>query len=400
MIKADAWLRKRCRIYTSAKRIETKKRGNILQVVSSDGRRQHGHNPSLVLMDEVHTQPNRDLYDALTSAFGARRDPLTILISTAGNRRDSLLYEEYQYACKVRDGLIDDPEYLPIIYEAGPDDDWTDEAIWHKAMPALGDFANLDFIRSECRKAKEMPSEESKFRQLYLNQWVASVRKWLNRSKWDACGTNHYSPAELLGRSCYGGLDLSAVSDITAFVLVFPMDDGTFRVLCRFWLPESYAAECDRKGLTKYLQWARQGLITLTDGHVIDHDLIFDEVVALCEAHDVRMVRIDKFTATQTAVKLMNKGIPVEMMRQGTISMNEPTCYLEVLIARELLHHGDNAVLNWMADNAVSVRDSQGNIKISKDKSAGKVDGMVALTMGIAAAIVDVPPAPPVISFS
>jgi phage terminase large subunit-like protein len=400
MIKADAWLRKRCRIYTSAKRIETKKRGNILQVVSSDGRRQHGHNPSLVLMDEVHTQPNRDLYDALTSAFGARRDPLTILISTAGNRRDSLLYEEYEYACKVRDGLIDDPEYLPIIYEAGPDDDWTDEAVWHKAMPALGDFANLDFIRSECRKAREMSSEESKFRQLYLNQWVASIRKWLNRPKWDACGLHHYDPAELLGLTCYGGLDLSAVSDITAFVLIFPMPDGTFRLLCRFWIPKVYAEERDRKGHTKYLQWAAKGLITLTDGEVIDHDLIFAEVVSLCDQHDVRMIRIDKFTATQTAVKLMAKGIPVEMMRQGTISMNEPTCYMEVLIARELLHHGDNAVLNWMADNAVSERDAQGNIKISKHKSADKVDGMVATTMGIAAAMVDVPPAPPVITFA
>jgi len=208
MIAADPWLDAQCRVYSSAKRIETKRTGNVLQVLSSDGRRLHGHNPSTVIIDEVHTQPNRELYDALTSAFGARRDPLTLLISTAGHRRDSLLHDEYEYACKVRDGLIDDPEYLPIIYEAGPDDDWTSESVWHKAMPALGDFANLDFIRSECRKAREMASEESKFRQLYLNQWVASQMKWLNRPKWDACGLFKHDPAELLGRPCYGGLDL------------------------------------------------------------------------------------------------------------------------------------------------------------------------------------------------
>jgi phage terminase large subunit-like protein len=399
MVEADPFLDKRCKIYTSAKHIEVKKTGNVLKVISSEGRRQHGHNPSVVIIDELHTQPNRELYDALTSSFGARSEPLTLLISTAGNRRDSLCREEYEYACKVRDGLVDDPEYLPVIYEAAEDDDWTDEAVWHKAMPALGDFCNLDVIRSEFRKAKESPSEESKCRQLYLNQWVASATKWLNRTGWDLCGTHRYDESDLLGRTCYGGLDLSNRNDVTAFVLVFPMDDGSIRVLCRFWIPRGYAEERDRKGHTHYLRWAEQGFITLTDGDIIDHDFILAEVVALCATHRVRIIRADEWSCVQPALKLIAKGIEVEFMRQGTKSFNEPVGYLEVLIARQLLHHGGNPVLNWMADNVVTERDSHGNVKFSKGRSADKIDGPVCLAMATAAAMFDMPSLP-VITFA
>jgi phage terminase large subunit-like protein len=390
MVQADPFLDKQCKVYTSIKRIETRS-GNFLQVVSSDGRRQHGHNPSIVVIDELHTQPNRELYNALTSSFGTRSEPLTILISTAGNRRDSLCYEEYEYACKVRDFVVEDDEYLPVIFEAAREDDWGDEAVWHKAMPALGDFCNLEFIRSEYRKARESPAEESKFKQFYLNLWVASTMKWLNRPKWEACGEHRYHEAELAGLPCYGGLDLSNTSDITAFILVFPMEDGTARLLCRFWIPKNYAEERDRKGFTHYVKWAEQGFITLTDGDVIDHDLIHAEVVALCEAHEVKQIRADPWSCTQAAAKLMAEGIAVEFMRQGTQSMNEPVQYLEILVSRGRLHHGNNPVLNWMADNVVTEKDSHGNVKFSKGLSADKIDGLVAMTMGTAAAMVSLP---------
>lgn len=394
MITADPYLEKQVRIYSSKKRIEVKRGGNYLQVLSSEGRRQHGQNPSLVLFDEVAQQPNRVLYDSLSSAFGARKDYLLLMLSSAGNRRDSLLWDEYQYATKVRDGLIHDPDYLPIIYEAEQDADWTDEAVWHKAMPALSTFGNIDFIRSECRKAKEIPSEESKFRQLYLNQWVASSTKWLNRAKWDLCGQHSIDPDALKGRTCYGGLDLSNTSDITAFVLVFPMDDGTYAVLPHFWLPRDYAEERDRRGRTNYLHWASQGHITLTEGDAIDHDFIHQRVVELSDLYDIREIRIDPFAGTQPGIKLRMEGLNVCFMRQGTLSMNEPVKRLEVLTARDQLRHGSSPVLNWMADNAVVVRDSNDNIKFDKESSADKIDGMVALAMGLGAAMVDVHPEP------
>lgn len=397
MIEANKHLARRVRIYASKKRIETLKGKNVIMVVSADGRRQHGLNPSAVIIDELHCQPNRDLYAALTTAQSTRAESLILMISTAGNDRESLCYERYQYARKCRADPSFDPTFLPILYELPEGEDWTDEANWHKAMPALGDFATVQFFRDELREALESPAKESEFRQLYLNQWVANAAKWLNRQRWDACGRADWDPDELLGRECYAGLDLSNTKDITSFVLVFPMEDGTFRALCWFWLPREVAEERDRKsmGNTQFKAWADEGFITLTDGDTIDHGAIMRTIVGdpgagtpgIADLYRIRKTRIDRFSATQIALQLANAGMDCEFMQQGTLSMNEPVRYLEVLISRGLMHHGDNPVLNWMADNAVSVRDSEGNVRLSKTKSQDKIDGMVSLVMGLAAAI-------------
>jgi phage terminase large subunit-like protein len=399
MIEADPWLKKRVRVYESKRMIVTKQGRNKLKVLSADGRRQHGQNPSIVILDEVHTQPNRKLHDALATAFGARREPLMILISTAGNERGTLIHDEYLYACKVRDGTIDDPTYLPIIYEASPEDDWTDERTWAKAMPALGDFVSYDHFRAIITRAMADPNEEAAFKQFYLNLWVASATKWLNREGWDLCGKHRYPRESLLGRKCWAGLDLSNTSDLTAFVQVFPWDDDTFRVLPHFWIPEAYARKRDGQGSTKYIEWARLGLITLTPGSVIDHDLIKAKIFELKKLHKIEKVLADPFNAQQIAQQLVAGGLKVEMMRQGTISMNEPLKSLGVLIAKEQLHHNDNAVLNWQADNCVSVRDSQGNIRLDKEASADKIDGMVSLVMGLAGAILEKPKPKSSVSF-
>lgn len=390
MIEADPYLRKLVKVYESAKVIEAKKSSNTLKVVSSDGRRQHGLNPSGLLFDELHTQPNSDLYDALTSAQATRQEPLNIYISTAGNNRDSLCYRVLERARRIKADPSIDPEFLPILYGAEDGDDWTDERTWFKAMPALGDFASLEFIRAEFRKALDSASEESKFKQLFLNLWVGSVAKWLDRAGWDLCGSkpNRFDYGSLKGRPCYAGIDLSEKNDISAFVLVFPWEDGTYRVLCRFWVPEEYARERDRKG-GQYLRWAERGFITLTPGHTIDHEFIWSEVIALAELYQIRMVRLDPYRATQTANHLASAGLNVELMRQGFVSMTEPTTWLEVYIRKGLIRHNANPVLNWMADNAVSERDPSGNVKISKARSADKVDGMVALVMALAAAMAD-----------
>jgi phage terminase large subunit-like protein len=396
MIEAEPELLRRVKIYYAASVIEEKRTGNVLKVISSEGRRQHGLNPSVVLFDEIHTQPNTELYDALTSAQATRQEPLNVYITTAGNRRDALWHDLYQYAKKCQADPAFDPAFLPVIYEAARDADWTDESVWFEAMPALGDFASLDYIRDQCRKAKESASEESKFRQLFLNQLVASSQKWLRPEAWKACGRHPVVPDELEGREAYMGLDLSAVSDITAAVLVFPMDDGeTLKVLCRFWIPRAYAEERDRKGRTQYTRWARDGWITLTDGDVIDYREIEDAILELADRYDVRNILVDPFNAMQTTTRLINEGLPVELMRQGPISMNAPIKHMEVLISRGKLHHGQNPVLDWMADNVVSETDVHMNVKFSKKTSADKIDGMVALAMGtqgaLAAALRSIP---------
>lgn len=386
MIEADPYLRKQVQIYSSRKRIETKKNGNVVQVLSAEGRLQLGANISTLLFDELLAQPDRRLYDALTSGSSTRREPLTILISTQGNRRDSLIWQEYEYACKVRDGVIDDPTYLPVIYEVPPDADWMDETVWPLAMPALGHFCHLEFFRAELAKAKEVPSEEAKFRSFYLNQLVASESKWLNRAKWDECGKTRFDEAELIGRPCYVGLDLSATSDITAMVMVFPWHDGTYRILCHFWIPENYARLRDRKGHTKYGHWHKRGFIEFTPGDEIDYPGIEEAIPKLLAPYKVKQILCDPYNATGVIQKLTAARLPVLKHRQGWQSMSDPIKYTEVLISKGQLHHNDNPVLNWMADNVVVHRDRLDNLTFDKGNSADKIDGLVSLVMGIAGA--------------
>jgi phage terminase large subunit-like protein len=398
-IEAEPDLSRRCRIYYSTRKIEAKKSGNVLSVVSADARRQHGGNPSILLFDEFHTQRNRELYDVLSSSFGTRRDPLVMLISTAGERRDSPCYEEYQYAKKVQADPSIDPEYLPIIYEAGPDDDWKDERTWFKAMPALGDFCQIDFIRGEFRKALQSAAEEAKFRRLYLNQWVAGVAKWLRREAWERCGKHLVLAGALEGLPCFGGIDLSNNSDITALSLVFPIG-GDFKAIHRYWIPEGYARECDRRRNTRYVEWARKGLVTLTEGDAIDYDAIIREIAGdddagtpgLIHRFDIREMWLDQWNSAYPGPKLAAAGVPLRIVRTGMASMSAPTKYLDTLIAHGRMHHADNPCLNWQADNAVVRIDPNANIMLDKDHSADKIDGMVALVLALAASLAYRPP--------
>jgi phage terminase large subunit-like protein len=389
MIEADPYLDRQCRVYKASRVIEVKKSGNTLKVLSSDGRRQHGGNPSLVIIDELHTQKGRELYDALTSSFGARTEYLALFVSTQGNSRNSVLWDEYQYACKVRDGLVDDPEYLPIVYEAPLDADWTDERVWHQAMPALGDFCNLEFIRGEFRKAREQPSEESKFRQLYLNQLVASEAKWLNRLKWDKCGAFPVDFAALKGRKSYWGLDLSNTSDITALVGVFPFDDF-YVILPYFWVPRGYATLRAKRDQVKYFDWERKGFLEFSDGDEIDYPYLERRIPELLKPFKVQMLNVDPHNATSTAQRLAAQGIPIQKCQQGWRTMSPAIKYLDVMISKGHIHHGNNPVLNWMADNTVVHRDRAQNFTFDKTASPDKIDGVVAMTMGLAEAMVSV----------
>lgn len=382
-IAADPYLTKLCTIYSTKKEIVVKSMGNTFKVVSSEGRRQHSHNPSLVLFDELHTQPNRELWAALTGGFAARKQPLLIAITTQSNDKRSLCYEEYEYASKVKAGIITDPSYLPILYECPPENDWESEANWALAMPALGDFCNLDFIRKEFARAKEIPAEESKFRQYYLNQLVARETKFVNDLYWKACATTVDAEA-LKKKTVYFGLDLSNVSDITALVGVFK-DGDIYKVLQWYWLPKDYAAMRQKKDNIPYLHWAKNKAnnLTLTDGDVIDYDFVKARILEIAKDYKVKQIYIDPYNATQIAVQLKHLGLPVELKRQGTTTMNAPLKFLSVLLAKHQIHHGNNDVLNWMADSAVTTSDADDNIKLDKEKSRDKIDGLVALSMGL-----------------
>lgn len=387
MIEADPWLDDQCKIYSATKTIVTRKTGNKIFAISSIASTKHGKNPSVVLMDEVHTLPNRELWDTLNSAFGARRgNYLFIAITTAGDDRESLCFQEWEYARNVKNGLVEDPEYLPLLYELPEDEDWTVEDNWYKAMPGLGTICDLAFIRSEFKKAQDSPAEEAKFRRLYLNQWISSTKnKAFHQQKWKICTEIAFDIDSLMHQECFMGIDLSAISDITAVVLAFPptADRPYWVVIPKFWVAGSYANDRVKRDKVPYDKWIAKGKLTAIPGDIIDYDFVKKEVLELCKQYDVRRIMIDSYNATQFTIGLMEEGLPVEFHGQSFPDMNAPTKELLRLVISQEIAVGDNPVLTWMASNAILANDSNGNVKISKTKSADKVDGLVALVMAI-----------------
>ena len=234
MVRADPELEAACEIVESQKRIVHRASNSVYRALSADVPGKHGLNPSLIIYDELHAAPNRDLWDVLTTSQGTRRQPLCLVISTAGYDRESILAEVYAYACSVRDGEIDDPTFLPVIYEAPDDADWTDEKVWRDCNPALGDFRSLDEMRIAFRRAKEIPAQQNTFRRLYLNEWTEQSVRAIDMAAWDACAAGQPDWQALrdgIGkRPVFGGIDLASTQDIAASVLVVRRSSASSRV--------------------------------------------------------------------------------------------------------------------------------------------------------------------------
>ncbi len=358
------------------------------QVLSADAYTKHGLNAHGVIFDELHAQPNRDLWDVLNTSTGARRQPLVVAITTAGYDRESICWEQHEYARQVAEGIIEDDSFYPAIFAADEADDWLDEAVWHKANPSLGATVKLDYLRREAKRALQSPAYQNTFRRLHLNQWTSQETRWLPMERWRAI-TTLVDAAALEGRACYGGLDLASSSDIAAFVLVFPPDDadGLYMVLPYFWIPADNIVERGRKDRAPYEAWARDGWLTATPGNVIDYAYIQQTIESLAERYDIREIAFDRWGATQISTALEGAGLTMVQFGQGYRSMSLPTKEMLRLVLGGRLAHGNHPVLNWMADNLVVDTDAAGNVKPNKKKSREKIDGMVALIMALARAL-------------
>lgn len=240
MVRMCPALNKRVKILASQKRLIYEPTNSFYQVLSAEAYSKHGFNVHGVVFDELHSQPNRKLYDVLTKGSGdARMQPLFFLITTAGTDTHSICYEVHQKAQDIIDGRKIDPTFYPVIYGADDTEDWTSPKVWKKCNPSLGETIGVDKVKTACESAKQNPGEENSFRQLRLNQWVKQAVRWMPMDKWDKCAFA-VNEEQLQGRVCYGGLDLSSTTDITAFVLVFPPldEDDKYIILPYFWIPE------------------------------------------------------------------------------------------------------------------------------------------------------------------
>lgn len=357
-----------------------------LEILSSDSGTKHGKNPSCIVFDELHTYDanGRDLYDAMVSGQGARSQPLNLSITTAGSDRNSLCFELHQYAEKVRDGLVQDSKFLPVLFGAPVDADWTSPKVWKQANPSLGVTISEEFLASECAKAKELPAYQNTFRTLYLNQWVESKRAWIGFEAWAACAHKGITEEALAGRECWAGLDLSTTTDLTSITLVFPCSDGSMDVLSYSWCPEDGITRRSRLDRAPYRVWADQGWLRPTPGAVVDYDHVAEFIRQLCKRFDVKRVAYDPWGATQLATGLDREGVPMVEVRQGFRSLSEPSKKLEALVLSKKLRHPDNPLLNWAVSNTVIDQDPAGNIKASKEASTERIDPVAALISALA----------------
>lgn len=376
MVKAAPVLNDRIRVYRN-KTMLMPESASEYRVLSSDAFTKHGLNPSGIIFDELHAQPSRELYDVLATAMGKRKQPLMVMITTAGYDRNSVCWEMHEYARQVAEGIIDDPTFYPAIYAAAPDDDWTSPATWAQANPNYGVSVQPDFLAQECQKALASPAYVNTFKRLYLDIWTSQETRWLDMRAWDEGGG---ALPDLSGRPAYMGIDLSSTIDMSAAGLVFPPwgDDPNWYLLPHFWIPEDGLVDRERRDRAPYGLWAEQGLLTLTPGSVIDYSYILNYVDQVAGTYNLAEIGIDPWNSVQIALALEEKGYVVVQVRQGYQTMSAPTKEMLRLVQARRIRHGDNPILRWQADGAAVAQDEAGNIKLAKNKATQRIDGIVA----------------------
>ena len=342
-------------------------------------------NVSGLVLDEVHAQPNRKLYDVLTKGSGdAREQPLFFLITTAGTEKESICYELHTKAVDILAGRKVDPTFYPVVFGLTDEDDWHDEENWYKANPFLGQTIQIDRVREAYREALQNPAEENVFKQLRLNMWVSSLTRFIPEQIFDL-GNVPIDMEALKGRDCYGGLDLSSTGDITAFVLIFPprSEDEKYILLPFFWIPEETIPLRVRRGSVPYDVWQKQGYLLATEGNVIHYGFIEKFIEKLGETYHILEIAFDRWGAVQMVQNLEGMGFTVVSFGQGFEDMSPPTKEFYKLLMEGKIIHGGNPVLRWMAGNVVVETDAAENIKPTKAKSPEKIDGIVASIMAL-----------------
>ena len=385
MVEQCPALKARIKPVLSQKRLVYKPLNSFYQVLSAEAYTKHGLNVHGVVFDELHAQPNRDLYDVMIHGSGdARKQPLYFLITTAGTDRHSICWEVHQKAEDILVGRKHDQTFYPVIYGAKDTEDWTSEKVWRKVNPSIDITVDIDKIRVACENARENPAEENLFRQLRLNQWVKQSIRWMPMDKWDACKTD-FDASQLEGRMCYGGLDLSSTMDITAFVLVFPPEDadGRYFILPYFWIPEDNIEHRVLKDHVPYDTWVKEGNLLTTEGNVVHYGYIENFIEELGKKYNIREIAFDRWGAVQMTQNLEGLGFTVVPFGQGFKDMSPPSKELMKLALEGRLAHNGHPVLRWMMDNIFIRTDPAGNIKPDKEKSTEKIDGAIATIMAL-----------------
>lgn len=354
--------------------------------LGADGDTMDGLNIHAAIVDELHAHKTRAIVDVLETATAARRQPLILYITTAGTNRTSVCYERHEYSTRVLSGTAIDETMFGYIAACDPDLEWHDEKAWAQANPNLHVSVKIDDLRRKAERAKQLPTELNAFKRLHLNIWTQQLDLWIDLDLWDANSDRPVIEAELIGRSGYGGLDLSATRDITAWVMGFPRPDDpeTIDIVARFWCPEVWAHSPENRYADQYQAWARDGHLTLTEGGAIDYAFVKARVLADASRFRIEEVGFDRlFQGAQASMELASEGMNMFPVGQGFYGMAAPMKEFERRLLNKKLNHGGNPVLRFMAESFAVAQDPSGNLKPDKNSSQAKIDGIVALLMAL-----------------
>lgn len=428
MTKLSAGLNDQCEPLSGS--IYYNKIHSAFMVLSGRSRGKHGKMPRLIYGDEPHewTYDNAKTLKTLRQGMAASSDRLVIMTTTAGDPMGPG-WDMHNQALMVRDGLIDDPEMLVVIYACDPDDDWRDESNWIKANPNLGKTVRLEFLRKEAEKAQFSETDIVDFKRYHLGIWTGEAARWLSVKAWREC-TAHPDDRQywreieeaMRGRPCFGGLDLASTEDTTALVWLFPpavrkdngdwdileaeQDEGgnwyipdasgddvsaRWHVVCRIWVPKEGIRKREEKGMVPYARWASQGALLTTPGNITDYNAIRKQLLGDpdkgvegdLQRFNVINLSVDRHNSSQFVVDLLGEGVPIDWYPQSFAGMSPPARQLERRVNGRLIEHGSHPVLAWQASNAVIRRNEDDQIRPTKGRSIDKIDAVVALVMAM-----------------
>lgn len=425
MVEQSKLLKKRLRVLRGTNRIVRRDDpDSFYAAVAADGDLSDGVNPAFVIADELHrwrTRKQLENWDVLSLGGIARRQPLTIAITTAGVQNESpLAWRLHEKTRRIEDGIVQDPSFLGRIYGAEGKDDWSAETTWIKANPSLrqnGGFLDIARIREQYEASLSDPESQRAFRRYYLNIWDQKEYRAIDLAKWDASrgswaaagllpkGSEERArrlPDELMARfrrrPCWAGVDLSMTTDLTAVAFVFPCDDDGYDVLPFFWIPEDGIRKRELRDGMPYRSWVSQGFIESSAGNVIDYRDVKARLEWGAQIFDLKEIGFDPWNSRQLSVTLGEEGYSCVEIRQGVAVLSEPSKKLLELVTSGKLYHGGHPVLRWNA-SCVTAKEHNDNLMFTKperSKNASRIDGIAATVNALARAIVAAPEKPSV----
>lgn len=383
MIEQDPVLQEMVKIVDSKKEIHNRYTGTFMKVLSAEAYSKHGLNPTVVIFDELHAQPNRDLWDVMTFGAGAaRKEPLWWVITTAGDDPDrlSIGWEKHEYARRLIDGEIEDPTWYARIYCAEEDDDIFDEAVWYKSNPSLGHTIDIEAVRQEAIGARNDEAMEKLFRWLRLNQWVElKAHSWLPLTLWDG-SVGDWTQADQVGKRCYIGLDLSSTIDLTAAALLFPPQEGQdgWRVMFEAWIPVAKMNERIKRDKVPFDRWVKSGHLRATPGDVVDYDFVQARIKAVDKLYQVEYLCTDPWNSRMLTQQLAKAEIECLEVPQTIGGMSPGMKEMERLLRSGQMTHEKHPVGRWCFGNVAVAIDGNENLKPMKNKSKDRIDLTVA----------------------